>query len=396
MSSRIFGSSVRRREDPRLITGTATYTDDLTLPGMVHAVMLRSPHAHARVKRIDVSRAIKVPGVQAVCVGQDVGNAMKANPCAWLVPNANLKVASYPMIANDVVRYVGDIVAVVVADTNYLAYDALGLVEVDYEPLPAVVGPKATVAAGAPQLHPDIPHNEAFHWVVAGGDIDAAFKNADIVIKEHIVQQRLIPNTMEPRATLAQWTRATGELTVWSTTQNPHILRFLCSLVLSVPEDKLRVIAPEVGGGFGSKIAAYPADFITAFCAMRLGRPVKWTETRSENYQATTHGRDRPRVRQRRLCRRFEKSPGTRQVRRPAPRADEGPAAGPVRRDWPGLVRRAVRSGSIRRGGRRRLPGRPVGECHRARAPDRQSARVHRLVSARPGRRDDVRPDRGE
>ena len=505
MSSRIFGSSVRRREDPRLITGTATYTDDLTLPGMVHAVMLRSPHAHARVKRIDVSRAIKAPGVQAVFVGQDVGNAMKANPCAWLVPNANLKVASYPMIANDVVRYVGDIVAVVVADTNYLAYDALGLVEVDYEPLPAVVGPKATVAAGAPQLHPDIPHNEAFHWVVAGGDIDAAFKNADIVIKEHIVQQRLIPNAMEPRATLAQWTRATGELTVWSTTQNPHILRFLCSLVLSVPEDKLRVIAPEVGGGFGSKIAAYPADFITAFCAMRLGRPVKWTETRSENYQATTHGRDhiqeielaakkdgtilglraeiwagmgaylstaapgiptiahglmlsgvynlpavkedvhgvytnttpveayrgagRPEaafmlermmdklaarlqidpaeVRLKNMIPRFEnhtvvtglvfeKSPGTRQVRRPAPRADEGPAAGPVRRDWPGLVRRAVRSGSIRRGGRRRLPGRPVGECHRARAPDRQSARVHRLVSARPGRRDDVRPDRGE
>src|SRR5262249_8025458 len=177
-------------------------------------------------------------------------------------------------------------------ETPYQAYDALDLIEVDYEPLPPVLEPKMATASGAPQLHPDIANNEAFHWVVAGGDVDAAFKKAELVVKERIVQQRLIPNAMEPRAALAQWSGASGELTLWNTTQNPHILRFLCSVVTGVPEDKLRVIAPEVGGGFGSKIAAYPADFITVFCAMTLNRPVKWTETRSENYQATTHGRD--------------------------------------------------------------------------------------------------------
>jgi carbon-monoxide dehydrogenase large subunit len=291
MSSRIFGSGIRRREDPRLITGTALYTDDITLPGMVHAAMLRSPHAHARVARIDVSRAKEAPGVLAAFTGTDI-DALKPVPCAWLLPNAGLKIAGYQAIARDTVRYVGDIVAVVVADTAYQAHDALDLIEVDYEALPAVTDARQAVQPGAPQLHGEVPNNEAFHWVVAGGDIEAAFKNADVVVKERIVQQRLIPNAMEPRAALAQWSGASGELTLWNTTQNPHILRFLCSLVLGVPEDKLRVIAPEVGGGFGSKIAAYPADFLTCFCAMRLNRPVKWTETRSENYQATTHGRD--------------------------------------------------------------------------------------------------------
>jgi carbon-monoxide dehydrogenase large subunit len=291
MATRIFGSGIRRREDPRLITGAATYTDDLSLPGMVHAAMLRSPHAHARVKRIDTSRAKKAPGVLAVFAGPEI-EGLQPMPCAWLLPNSNLKVAKYACAASDVVRYAGDIVGVVVAETPYQAYDALELVDVDYEPLPVVTDPVSALQAGAPQLHPDVPNNEAFHWTLAGGDVDAAFKNADVVIKERIVQQRLIPNAMEPRAALAQWSGASGELTLWNTTQNPHILRFLCSAVTGVPEDKLRVIAPEVGGGFGSKIAAYPADFITVFCAKKLNRPVKWTETRRENYQATTHGRD--------------------------------------------------------------------------------------------------------
>jgi carbon-monoxide dehydrogenase large subunit len=291
MTTRIFGSGIRRREDPRLITGTATYTDDLTLPGMVHAAMLRSPHAHARVKKVDMGRAKRAPGVVGVFGGNDL-DGLAPIPCAWLVPNADLKVAPYPPIAREVVRYVGDIVAVVVAETAYQAYDALELIDVDYEPLPSVVDPRAAMMSGAPQLHPDIPNNQAFHWTVEGGDIEAAFRNADVVIAEHIVQQRLIPTAMEPRAALAQWSGATGELTLWNTTQNPHILRFLCSVVTGVPEDKLRVIAPEVGGGFGSKIATYPGEFITVFCARKLNRPVKWTETRSENYQATTHGRD--------------------------------------------------------------------------------------------------------
>ena len=301
MSSRIFGSGIRRREDPRLITGSATYTGDIRLPGMVHAVMLRSSHAHARITRIDTGAAASAPGVVAVYTGADTEGALQPMPCAWLLPDSGLKIAPYPCIARDVVRYTGDIVAVVVAERLHQAHDAVELIEVDYEPLPAVTDPEQAAGADAPQLHAkdlngdDIEGNQAFHWTVAGGDVDAAFAAAEadgIVIKERILQQRLIPNAMETRGAVAQYNRASGELTLWNTTQNPHIVRFLCSVVTGVPEDKLRVIAPEVGGGFGSKIAAYPADFVTVFCSKMLGRPVRWTETRSENYQATTHGRD--------------------------------------------------------------------------------------------------------
>ena len=292
MSTRIFGSGIRRREDPRLITGSATYTDDLTLPRMVHAAMIRSPHAHARIRSIDTSRAAAAPGVFAVYTHADTEGAVQPAPCAWLLPDSDLKIADYHCLAKDVVRYVGDIVAVVVAESRYAAEDALELVDVGYEPLPAVTDPEAAAAEGAPQLHDEIAGNQAFHWQVAGGDVDAAFEQAEVVVADRIIQQRLIPNAMEPRATLASYVNATGELTVWNTTQNPHIVRFLTSLVLGITEDKIRVVAPEVGGGFGSKIAVYPADFVTMFCSRRLGRPVKWTETRTENYQATTHGRD--------------------------------------------------------------------------------------------------------
>ncbi len=295
MSSRIFGSGIRRREDPRLITGSATYTGDIVLPRMVHAAMLRSGHAHARITHIDTSQAESAPGVHAVYTGGDIEGALQPVPCAWLLPDSDLKIAAYPCIAKEIVRYTGDIVAVVVADTAYQAYDALDLIGVDYEPLPSVTNPEAAAAPDAPQLHAEIDGNQAFHWTVAGGDVDAAFAAAEadgVVIKERILQQRLIPNAMETRGAVAQYNQATGELTLWNTTQNPHIVRFLCSVVTGIPEDKLRVIAPEVGGGFGSKIAVYPADFITVFCSKQLGRPVKWIETRSENYQATTHGRD--------------------------------------------------------------------------------------------------------
>ena len=292
MSTRIFGSGIRRREDPRLITGTATYTDDLTLPRMVHAAMLRSPHAHARIRSIDTSKAAAAAGVVAVYTHADTKDALQPTPCAWLLPDSNLKVAAYLCIAKDVVRYVGDLVAVLVAEDRYAAEDALELIEVEYEPLPAVIDPEQAAKDGAPQLHDEIPRNQAFHWTVAGGDIDAAFEQAEVVVSDRIIQQRLIPNAIETRAALASYTTATGELALWNTTQNPHIVRFLISGVCGLGEDKIRVIAPEVGGGFGSKLAAYPADFVTIFCSMRLGRPVKWTETRSENYQATTHGRD--------------------------------------------------------------------------------------------------------
>jgi carbon-monoxide dehydrogenase large subunit len=288
----VFGSGIRRREDPRLITGTARYTDDITLPGMAHAAILRSPHGHARVKRIDTSRAKEAPGVVAVFTGADIEGVLKPIPCLWLVPNSELKAAPFPAIAKDVVHFVGDAVAVVVAESPHQAHDALDSIDVDYEPLPAVVDPEKATKPGAPVLHDEAPGNVAFHWTVTGGDVDAAFKSAEVIVRERIIQQRLIPTAIETRGAVAQFVPITGELTLWNTTQNPHIVRFAMSVVTGVPEDRLRVIAPEVGGGFGSKIPQIPGDFITVFCAMKLGRPVKWIETRSENYQSTTHGRD--------------------------------------------------------------------------------------------------------
>ncbi len=290
--ARIFGSGIRRREDPRLITGTARYTDDIVLPGMVHAAILRSPHAHARIARLETSRAKDAPGVVAVFTGADVEGVLNPIPCAWLLPNSELKIAQYRALAKDVVRYVGDAVAVVVAESPYQASDALDLIDVDYETLPATVDPEKAAQKGAPQLHSEIPGNVAFHWTLAGGDVDAAFKSAEVVVRDRIHQQRLIPTAMETRGAVAQFVPATGELTLWNTTQNPHIVRFIMSLVAGVPEDRLRVIAPEVGGGFGSKIPQIQGDFITTFCSMKLGRPVKWQESRSENYVSTTHGRD--------------------------------------------------------------------------------------------------------
>ena len=292
MTTRLFGSGIRRREDPRLITGQASYTDDIKLTGMVQAAILRSPHAHARIRGIDTDAAKQAPGVLAVYTGADTEGVLNPMPCAWVIPDSDVKVVAYPPIAKDIVRYVGDAVAVVVAEDRYQAEDALELISVDYEPLPAVVNPEAALQPGAPQLHEDAPNNQAFHWVAAGGDTDAAFADAEVVVKDTILQQRLIPNAMEPRSAIASYMSSMGELTIWNTTQNPHIARFITCLVTGIPEHKIRVIAPEVGGGFGSKIAVYPSEMIASFCAMQLGRPVKWTETRSENFIATTHGRD--------------------------------------------------------------------------------------------------------
>ena len=292
MTTRIFGSGIRRREDPRLITGQATYTDDIKLHGTVHAAIKRSIHAHARIKSVDTAAAAAAAGVLAVYTGADTDGVLNPIPCAWVVPDSDVKAVAYPAIAKDVVRYVGDAVAVVVAEDRYQAEDALELIEVDYEPLNAVVNPEAATRDGAPQLHDDAPNNQAFHWVASGGDPDAAFESPEVLVKDTIIQQKLIPNAMEPRAALASWLPSMGELTLWSTSQNPHICRFVTSLVTGLPEHKIRVIAPEVGGGFGSKIAVYPWEMVAVFCAMKLGRPVKWTETRSENYIATTHGRD--------------------------------------------------------------------------------------------------------
>ncbi len=292
MTSRIFGSGIRRREDPRLITGQASYTDDIKLPHMAHVAILRSPHAHARITNIDTSAAAESPGVVAVYTGTDTDSVLNPIPCAWIVPDTDTKAVAYPAMASEIVRYVGEAVAVVVAEDRYQAEDALELITVDYEPLPVVVNPEAAMQAGAPQLHDDAPSNQAFHWVAAGGDTDAAFESAEVTVKDTIIQQRLIPNAMEPRSAVASYMSSMGELTLWNTTQNPHIARFVTSMVTGLGEHKIRVIAPEVGGGFGSKIPVYPWEMLAVFCSMQLGRPVKWTETRTENYVASIHGRD--------------------------------------------------------------------------------------------------------
>ena len=288
----IFGSAIKRREDPRLITGAATYTDDVKLTGLVYAAFLRSPYAHARITRIDASAAKRAPGVLAVYTGADIKDRVVPVPCAWNVPNCNLKVPPHPLLAYEKVRYAGDGVAMVVAETRSAARDAIDLIDVDYEPLGGGVDPEQMAQPGAPQLHADVPSNIGFTWIVAGGDAERAFREAEIKVKERIVQQRLLPTAMECRAAVASYNKGSGQLTLWVTSQNPHIHRFLCSVMLKIPEHKLRVISPEVGGGFGSKIPAYPDEVLVSLAAMDLGRPVKWAEDRSENYKATIHGRD--------------------------------------------------------------------------------------------------------
>ncbi|PRX40329.1 carbon-monoxide dehydrogenase large subunit [Planifilum fimeticola] len=287
----VFGTPLKRREDPRLITGQGNFTDDIQLPGMVYMAVLRSPHAHARIKRIDVSAARRAPGVVAVYTGKDLEGKMGTIPTAWLVPDSDIKTPPHHALAVDKVRYVGDGVALVVAEDRYTARDALELIEVEYEELPAVVDQEEAMKEGAPQLHEDVPNNIAFRWK-AGEVPDEVFENAEVVIRKRFRQQRLIPNPMETRAAVAKYNPSTGEMTIWCTSQNPHIHRFILSGVLGIPESKLQVVAPDVGGGFGCKIPVYPDEALAGYVARDLRRPVKWTEERRENFMATTHGRD--------------------------------------------------------------------------------------------------------
>ncbi|MGH2403019.1 MAG: xanthine dehydrogenase family protein molybdopterin-binding subunit [bacterium] len=290
--TKLFGASVKRRDDPQLITGRAMYTDDLRLTGMLYAAFVRSPHAHATIKSVDAGRAKAHPGVVAVFTGRDLADKLNPIPCAWLIPNSDLKVPARPALAATRVRHVGECVAVVVAESRYAARDAAELVDVAYESLPAIVDQEKATKPGAPQVHEDVPNNLSFTWKAQGGDVATAFKSADVVIKQRFLNQRLIPNAVEARAATAQSNAGTGDLTVWLTSQNPHIHRFVLSVVLKMPEHKIRVIAPEVGGGFGSKIHVYPEDVVVPFLARELGRPVKWAEDRRENYVGTVHGRD--------------------------------------------------------------------------------------------------------
>ncbi len=281
------GARVLRKEDPRLITGTATYTDDIVLPGMVHAHLVRSPHAHARIKRIDVAAAKRAPGVVAVLAGAETAGT-GALPLFVNVPG--IKQSKHFSLAADKARYAGDAVAVVVAESRAAAKAAAALVDVEYEPLPVVVDAERALEPGAPIIHEELGTNLACTYPFKAGDVDAAFRDAEIVVRQRITNQRLIPNAMEPRSVVA---KVEGEmLTLWSTTQIPHFVQLFAAINLGFSQNRVRVIAPEVGGGFGSKLNVYAEELLVPFLAKALGRPVKWTEERREGYLATTHGRD--------------------------------------------------------------------------------------------------------
>lgn len=287
---KLVGAPVKRREDPRLITGSATYTDDVRLVDMAYLAVVRSPYAHARIRSINVERARRAPGVLLVLTGEDVQRLSRPLPVDAVVDN--MKRPERYALATGKVRLVGDPVVAVVAEDRYLARDAAELVEVDYEPLPAVVDPERALEPDAPRLYDEFPDNIACRKTGGEGDVDEAFRQADAVIRQRFVNQRLIPMAMEPRSVVAQYNRGTRELTLWSSTQIPHLLRTRLAETIGLPENRVRVIAPEVGGGFGSKLNVYPEEILCALASMQLGRPVKFTEERRENMVATIHGRD--------------------------------------------------------------------------------------------------------
>jgi aerobic carbon-monoxide dehydrogenase large subunit len=289
-STREIGRARHRKEDAKLVTGQTTWTDNIQLPGTVYLAFARSPMAHARITSIDVSSALQQPGVVAAYTARDLGVDGMALPCAWPV-TADMVHPDHHPLAVDEVRYVGDAVAVVVAVDRYQAVDALEAIDVEYEPLPAVVDMEDALRDQA-LVHSDAGTNKAFLWTFDNGDDAAAFDSADHVLKRRYIQQRLIPNAMEPRAVVVAPIAAADEYTVYSATQIPHILRVMLALVTGIGEHKLRVVAPDVGGGFGSKLNVYAEEVVALMVAKKLGRPVKWTESRSEGYQATIHGRD--------------------------------------------------------------------------------------------------------
>jgi carbon-monoxide dehydrogenase large subunit len=292
----LIGQSVKRKEDVRFLTGAGQYTDDITLPRQTYAVFVRSPHAHAKVRKVDTSRAKAAPGVVGVFTGADL-EGVGGLPCGWLITSLDgtpMKEPPHPVLAQGKVRYVGDRVALVVAESLSEAKDAAELVDVDYEVLAAVVSPADAIKPGAPVVHDIAPDNRCYTWGL--GDkaaTEAAFAKAAHVTKIDIVNNRLIPNAIEPRAANASYSRADDSYTLYVANQNPHVERLLMgAFVLGLPEHKLRVIAPDVGGGFGSKIFLYGEETALVWASKRVGRPIKWTGERSEAFLSDAHGRD--------------------------------------------------------------------------------------------------------
>lgn len=281
------GERIRRRKDARLLLGHAQYVDDIHPDGMLHAAFVRSPHAHARIRSIDLTRIRNLDGVVIALSGEDVKGKIGTLPCDWPMPNS----PAHPVLALDKVRFVGEALAVVVANDRYRAQGAAELVEVDYEPLEAVIDPEKALEAGAPLLHEQFGTNLAGGMEHPSPAIDEVMRQADRVIRFRIVNQRLAPMPLEARGVLARWDPSIEELTVWSSTQFPHLLRSHIADLIRIPEIRLRVIAPEVGGGFGAKGNIYPEDSIIAYLAMTLRRPVKWIEQRREHLAALIQGR---------------------------------------------------------------------------------------------------------
>ena len=282
------GERIRRTEDPRLITGTACYLDDITRPGMLHAAILRSPYAAANINSISIEDALALPGVKAVYVGKDV-ESVGGVPCAGSMPD--LRIPNHKILAGDRVYYVGHPVAAVVATDKYIAADAIERIEVDYEPTELVSDPEEALQEGAVKVHPEYPDNVAFTFSQEGGDVEEAFRQADVIVKEKILVPRLAPLPIETRGVVAEYDEGSQDLTIYSSTQIPHLLRTQLALQLNLPEHHVRVIAPEVGGGFGSKCNVWAEEALAAFVAMELKQPVKWVETRRESILVVAHGR---------------------------------------------------------------------------------------------------------
>ncbi|PBB69195.1 carbon monoxide dehydrogenase [Mesorhizobium sp. WSM4312] len=292
------GARVARKEDKRFITGAGRYVDDMVVPGMKHAAFVRSPHAHAQIKKIDVKRAQAMPGVIGVLTGKDlkadgIGNLI----CGWMIHSKDgspMKMGAWSPLAVDKVRYVGDAVVIVVAETKGQARDAAEAVEITYKELKAVVEATKALEKGAPQIHAESENNLIFDWEIGDAKAtDAAIKAAAHVTRMKIVNNRLVPNAMEPRAALGHYDKAEDHYTCWTTSQNPHVARLVMSAFYNVaPENKLRVIAPDVGGGFGSKIYIYPEEIVCLWASKKTGVPVKWVADRTESFLSDAHGRD--------------------------------------------------------------------------------------------------------
>jgi carbon-monoxide dehydrogenase large subunit len=293
----LIGKSVKRVEDKRFIMGRGNYTDDIVLPHQTYASFVRSQYAHAKILSVDTSAAKKMPGVVAIYTGADVA-AVNGVPCGWQVNFKNgdtMKEPKHPLLVADKARHVGDAIAIVIAETTEQAIDAAEAVVVEYEELPCVVDAKKAAQPGAPLVHDEAPNNMCYDWALGNPieEVNAAIDSSAHVTTLEFVNQRLIPNAMEPRCYNSSYDNISDKYVLYTSTQNPHVIRLLmCAFVLGIPEHKVRVVGPDVGGGFGSKIFHYTEEALLTWCTRQIGRPIKWTSTRSEAFQLDAHGRD--------------------------------------------------------------------------------------------------------